>query len=315
MFGFLKRIVLVTLKDSIFCLAILFLCYNPYAGLSDAARISTIYVSFILYLLVPRIWRCRYDNPVFNVEDFQKVLEQREAFVAALAHDLKSPALSHISSLQMLLDETFGTLNKEQKGMIQAILNSCIFMKELVFTMLSTYKYDSGRVKLNLETFDAVELVNETVDEMKSIAMEEKVGITINSGLMRVNEIYADRVQLKRVVMNLISNAITNSFENTLVNINLVNDRGYFRFYIENSGHPLTDEMLRKLFRRFSSFSSKASHAGFGLGLYLSRKIIEAHEGYIKAESEDGRNIFSFYIPSVEPDKDAPLKKTGKIVF
>lgn len=300
MFKFLQKIVCTTFKDGLFCLSILVLCYNPYAGLNDFQIAATIFVSFVIYLLIPRILNYDNDEDIFNTIDFDKLLEQRETFVAALAHDLKSPSLSHIAGLQMLLSESFGPLNKEQTGIVSAILNSCEYMKELVFTLLSTYKNDCGMIKLECKNFDAVLLVQESIEELKNLAGQKGISVEINHNLMKPRDIFADYVQIKRVILNLISNAINYASKGTPVKINIVNDKGYFRFYIENSGSPLTDEMLRKLFKRYSSLQSGVSKTGFGLGLYLSKQIIEAHRGYIKAESEDGKNIFSFYIPAVE---------------
>lgn len=300
MLEFLRKIVCTTFKDSVFCFSILILCYNPYAALSDFRIAVTIFVSFVAYLLIPRILNYGNDENVFNYVDFDKLLEQRETFVAALAHDLRSPSLSHIAGLQMLLNESCGVLNKEQKSIIKAILNSCKYMKELVFTLLSTYKFDCGMVNLNCSDFDASLLVEECVEDLKNLAVKKGVSIEIDHSLMCPREIFADFVQIKRVIINLLSNAINYAGIGSKVNIDIINDKGYFRFYIENSGPPLTDEMLRKLFRRYSNINSGVSKTGFGLGLYLSKQIIEAHSGYIKAESEDGKNIFSFYIPSVD---------------
>lgn len=115
--------------------------------------------------------------------------------------------------------------------------------------------------------------------------------------------------------MNLIANAVTYAFKNTTINITLINDRGFFRFYIENSSTYIEDEILKQLFKKYASFSDKYKKASFGLGLYLSRKIIEAHSGMIKAESfTENKNIFSFYIPAYI-EEEVKQKKKQRLRF
>ena len=294
-----KIIIYTTIRDAFFCLCLLFLCFNPYAALSDKWRFIIIFSSFILYLLIPRILNCTKVENDFDIAVFNKIAEHKENFVATLSHDLKTPALSQIKSLQILLDESLGSLNTEQKSLL---------------TLLATYKFKSGTVTLNYEDFDTLALIKECTEEIKSLAHEKKLNIQIDSE-SKNNIVCADRMQIKRVIMNLLANAISYALKNTVINITIVNDRGFFRFYIENSGSYIEDEILKQLFNKYSSFASKYKRTSTGLGLYLSRKIIEAHLGIIKAESFiEGKNIFSFYIPSFI-EEEAKQKKKQRLRF
>lgn len=309
------KIASATLKDSVFCLTLLFLCFNPYTSIPDRWKISIIFTSFVLYLMVPRIIKCYVDKTAFDEFDIIKTLEQKDALVATLFHDLKTPIISQISSLKMLSDGEFGELNKNQKDIVSAILNSCIYMKEMVFTLLATYKYNNGSIKFTYSDFDAVELVYECIDEIKGLAMERGIKFSVAAKDMCSKDIYADRVQIKRVIMNLLSNAISYAYKNSTVKINLVNNKGYFRCYVENAGPNIPDGTLKLLFQKYSCHSLKSIKAGIGLGLYLSKRIVMAHGGYIKADSEEyERNVFSFYIPSVKLE-DIEDRNIGKVVF
>ncbi len=310
----LKRIIYTTIRDIIFCLCLLFLCFNPYADLTDRSRVLIIFVSFVLYLLIPRILSyTKMDNDADGAV-FSKIAEQKENFVATLSHDLKTPALSQIKSIQILLDESLGGLNTEQKSLLTATLNSCKYMKEMILTLLTTYKFKSGTVTLNYEHFDVLNLIYECKDEIKSLASEKNLAINIKSE-SKDNNICADKIHIRRVIMNLLANAISYAYKNTAINITIINERGYFRFYIENAGNFIEDEILKQLFKKYSSFSSKYKKASVGLGLYLSRKIIEAHMGVIKAESFiENKNIFSFYIPSAT-DELRQKRKTSWLKF
>ncbi len=315
---FFKRLVYLTCQDVIFCLSLLWLCFNPYADLSDFWRKGIIFVAFVFYLLIPRILRYNDEEDIFNAINFSKFAEQKEIFVATISHDLKAPTLSQIASLNALLKEDLGRLNFEQKNIVKAILNSCVYMKELILTILTTYKFGNGAMALKYEEFDILHLVDECIDEIKGLAKDKKLTFKVSSEIENTSIISADKLQLKRVIMNLLANSISYAYKNTEITIDVINEKGFLRFYMENSSPHIPDEILRQLFKKYASFSSKYTKAGFGLGLYLSRRIVEAHGGNIQAESfNNNKNIFSFYIPSYEA-ADIKAKKTaggGKITF
>lgn len=313
--NFIRKIIYTTIRDIIFCLSLLFLCFNPYADLQDKWRIIIIFVSFILYLLIPRILNFTKIEEDIDLGNFNKLAEQKENFIATLSHDLKTPALSQIKSIQLLLEEHLGALNTEQKNLLNATLNSCKYMKEMILTILATYKFKSGTVVLDYTNFDVLNLIQECNNEIISLAKEKGLTIKIISE-SKNNTICADRIQIKRVIMNLISNAISYAYKNSEIKINIVNDRGFFRFYIENAGNYIEDEILNQLFKRYSSFATKYKKISVGLGLYLSRKIIEAHLGAIKAESFiENKNVFSFYIPANVKEEIIKKKKHAWLKF
>ena len=314
---FLRKIIYTTCQDIIFCLSLLTLCFNPYADLTDFWRKGVIFIAFIFYLLIPRLLHYDDEEDIFNAINFSKFAEQKDLFVATISHDLKAPTLSQIASLQTLLKEEAGKLNFEQKNMVKAILNSCVYMKELVFTILTTYKFNNGAIALKYEDFDILNLTEECIEEIKGLAKDKKLSFKVSTEIEATRIISADIVQIKRVIMNLLANSISYAYKNTEIKIDIINEKGFLRFYMENSSPYIPDEILRQLFKKYASFSSKYTKAGFGLGLYLSRRIVEAHGGNIQAESlTNNKNIFSFYIPSYEEaSTKAKNAKSGRITF
>jgi len=273
----------------------------------------------MFYLSIPRILHYDDEEDIFNAINFSKFAEQKELFVATVSHDLKAPTLSQIASLQELLKEEAGRLNFEQKKMVKAILNSCTYMKELVLTILTTYKFSNGAIALKYEDFDVLDLVDECIDEIKGLAKDKKLTFSVSSEIENTSIISADMLQLKRVIMNLLANSISYAYKNTEIRIDVINEKGFLRFYMENSSPYIPDKILGQLFKKYTSFSSKYTKAGFGLGLYLSRRIIEAHGGNIQAESfNNNKNVFSFYIPSCETEYMKDKKSAGgggKVTF
>lgn len=316
---FFKKLLGAICLDIAFCLTILTLCFNPYADLTDFWRKGVLFFSFMFYLTIPRILQYNDEKDIFNALNFSKFAEQKELFVATISHDLKAPTLSQIASLNALLKEDLGRLNFEQKNMVKAILNSCIYMKELILTILTTYKFANGAIALKYENFDILELTNDCIAEIIGLAKDKKLTFNVSPQIENTSVISADKLQIKRVIMNLFANSISYAYKNTEIRIDVINEKGFLRFYIENSSPYIPDEILRQLFKKYASFSSKYTKAGFGLGLYLSRRIVEAHGGNIQAESfNNNKNVFSFYIPSYEA-AGANSKKTadnnGRITF
>ncbi len=222
---------------------------------------------------------------------------QREIFVASIGHDLKNPTIAQIRGLELLLKGSFGQLNEDQFELIKMILDSCRYMNGMLSSLLETYRNYGGVIKLNFETFSFNELIQECVSEMMYVAKDK--GVSIGTVFSNENmEIIADRVQIKRVIMNLLSNGIKYAFKNTEIKLFSIQKNSVMNFYFENKSPYIPREKQKAIFARYVSYASAHKELGIGLGLYASKKIIEAHNGNIYVKSyEDNRNIFGFNIP------------------
>ena len=240
-----------------------------------------------------------------NNIDIEKQLQaQRETFVATLGHDLKNPTIAQIRSLELLLKGAFGELSLEQKELLEMVLDSCRYMNGMLATLLATYRNFNGTVKLNFNEFSLADLVNECISEMIYIAKDKNINVKIIDNL-KDSLIFADRVQIKRVIMNLLSNGIKYAYSNTTLNIyTYFNDKNFY-FKFENNSPYITEEKQKSLFAQYVSYASAHNELGIGLGLYASKKIIEAHDGNIFIQSTlDNKNTFGFEIPKDIQNKD-----------
>lgn len=246
----------------------------------------------------------KFDNVVrlaviFRNIDNEKELELRkETFVATLTHDLKTPTIAQIKILDLLLQDTFGPLNNEQKEMIEQIKNSCKYMYDLIFTILDTYMIDNGQIKVKFEKFDVVDVTTKTINELANLAQEKSQRLNLINKL-EDPRIFADKSQIKRVIVNLISNAISYAFKDTDINIIISENEDNFECCVQNKAYPIKQEMLENMFVKFKrSENAKFQKTRNGLGLYLSKEIISAHSGEIYATSdEDGICTICFSIP------------------
>lgn len=228
----------------------------------------------------------------------RKLQAQRETFVASLGHDLKNPTIAQIRSIELLLKGVFGAISKEQKEILEMLLDSCKYMNGMLASLLSTYRNEGGNIKLNYTDFSFSELVNECVSEMLYVAKNKGINILIENNLIE-NQIQADRIQIKRVIMNLLSNGIKYAFSNSELNIKLNHKNSQVYFESINNSPYIPEEKQKAIFAQYVSYASTHNELGTGLGLYASKKIIEAHKGTIFVHSETKEiNTFGFSIPT-----------------
>ncbi len=252
-----------------------------------------------------------FDNNVMGLvvmiknNDESKLLNaQRETFVASLGHDLKNPTLAQIRAIDLLLKGDFGPVSTKQREIIEMISDSCKYMNAMLSSLLATYRNERGVVRLNCQNMSLEDLVMECVGEMIYYAKDKEVGISIDKSCQN-SEIFADKVQIKRVIMNLLSNGIKYAYKDSTLNITLYNEKHYTCFKFENSSPYIPQEKQDSIFAQYVSYADAHRELGIGLGLYASQKIVEAHEGEIFVKSfKDNRNIFGFKIPNKLPDKD-----------
>lgn len=236
---------------------------------------------------------------IFRIIDDVKEIETRKnTFIATLTHDLKTPTIAQIRALDLLLGEIFGKISEDQREMLFQIKSSCKYMYDLIFTILDTYLYDNGLTKVNLETFDVLNLINETIKGMTNLLVERGQTLSINNKLS-TNTLKADKVQIKRVIINLIANAITHGFTNSTIEI-LLEERGEnFKFEVKNQSEYINEAQMKDIFEKYKHVeNSKSFKTSTGLGLYLSKQIIDAHQGKLYAcSNKDKTCCFGFEIP------------------
>ena len=232
-----------------------------------------------------------------DIDKERKLQEQKMSFVATLTHDLKTPLSAQINALNLLLKNSFGELNPEQHEIIAQIKESCEYTKNLAHSILDTYMYESGHMKITPEKFEWNNLIDEVIYETSGLAKNKSQKILIKDDICN-NEVFADKFQLKRVLVNLISNAINYGFNNTDIEINTENDDKNLVFNIKSFSKYIKKDKIKKVYDKFQTDATVTNSISHGLGLYLVKQIITAHKGYVFAKSEpSGECTFGFVIP------------------
>ena len=247
----------------------------------------------VIYLTIKNI------KLTINIKQEKEQDKIKQSFLANLVHDLKTPTNAQLSTLKMLNNETFGSLNSEQHKMITLTHESCKYMSDLIGTIMDTYTHDNGEVRLQKKDFDIIELIEEISEELKSLYKDNNQEVEFRKDYSHYI-INADKLQIKRVLANLLTNAITYGYDNTIISINLRIQDDTLEIFIKNTSKQIPEKELKTIFDRYKKTQfAKYNKTGNGLGLYLAKRIIELHKGEIYAKSfDDGTCIFGFNIPT-----------------
>lgn len=222
----------------------------------------------------------------------------KEEFAATLTHDMKVPVVAELNSIDYLLDGRFGNLNEKQVEILKLMKSSNQELKDLIENMLETYRLEQKGLKLNLIRNNFNNFIEIVIKEMYPIAYNTSHKIVYDIEKTIGIEFEFDELQLKRVIKNLIQNAISFSPSGSEIKISSILSNKNVKFIISNIGNNITKEDLSVIFNKYYSGHSKFRKAGTGLGLYLSQQIALAHKGNIDVNgSEYGITTFILTLP------------------
>jgi len=228
--------------------------------------------------------------------DMQELEKLRDDFISTLAHDLRTPLLAAIQTLNFFLDGTLGDLGDRQKTFLETMHQSNRDMLSLVNALLEVYRYESGQLVLCKDYFCIKPLIEQCAKEVQSLL--EKKNLELNLHELPEKKIYADKQEIRRVISNFIGNAINHTPQNGKISIFSDLTENDIIVSVEDTGIGIPQGDIPKLFNRFSQGTEKKRSTSTGLGLYLSRQIVEAHNGKIWVESElNVGSKFRFSIP------------------
>ena len=249
----------------------------------------------------------RFVGVIRDVTEQKKSDKLRDDFIATLTHDLRTPLLAAIQTLTFFLDGALGELDEKQKLLLATMQKSNQDLLGLVNALLEVYKYDAEKLVLTKTNFNIYSLVEQVYRELLSLAKSKNIEFIIDCENKDL-EINADRSEIRRVICNLCGNAINYTGENGKVIVTIKNEDKDLIFSVSDNGSGIPAEDIPNMFQRFSQGTSKKRSTGTGLGLYLSRQIIESHGGKIWLESKLNKGSeFSFILTDTVVDKKGAL--------
>lgn len=233
-----------------------------------------------------------------NVTNQRELESLKEDFVATLTHDLKVPIIAETNMLELFLNESFGKISEKQEIALKNMQSSNKELLDLVQIVLETYKIKDGNITLYKENIMLKGFIEEIIEEMRPIAVKTKNDLKFI--LSRDIRVIADRIQLKRVIKNLISNAISYGEPNSPIEIKIGEIPKFIVITVKDYGAGISQADINKIFNKYYSAAKKFRKIGTGLGLYLALQIIKSHGGELTVESKEGEfTEFLIKLPAI----------------
>ncbi len=229
--------------------------------------------------------------------EIQQLLQQKDVFVNQLSHDLKTPLTPLVALLPMIEKRTD---DPKSKKMLNLVMKNVGYMKNLTEMILALARLNAPSVKLNLEKVDISGEIQNIITSLSTVF--KKHGLSIVNNIVSPVVLNADRILIKELLHNLVSNAIkytdgrgTVTFDSFLDGDNMM------VFSVTDTGMGMTSEQIEHVFEEFyKADDSRNDRSSTGLGLTLCRRIVEKHGGSIWAESPGPGNgtTMNFTLPN-----------------
>jgi signal transduction histidine kinase len=234
-------------------------------------------------------------------------LFQQNDFIAEMVHELRTPLAALKASTALLLRPTLP--EDRRTDIILTMQDETERLSRLASDFLDLARLESGRTRLEFETFDVKDLIVESMDVVRHQAQERHITLYTHG---EETEVFADRGKVKQVLLNLMTNAIKYNREKGAIHCRILPPQEgrsaaekFIQISVQDTGVGISDDNQKRMFEKFFRVSDTAGHTqGTGLGLVIARRIVLAHGGDMWLESELGvGSTFSFTLPLPDGDE------------
>ncbi len=227
-----------------------------------------------------------------EIEKLKELDKAKSNFIIRVSHELKTPLNNSFSTSNLLLKEYKDQMDDSVKELVEIINDGGLRMKKLIDNMLDTSKIEANMLELKCSEENLTGIINECVNEISYLL--KKRNIVMDIDLPKSLPLEVDRFRIKQVFLNLLINGIKNTPPKGKIFIYLIQEDHYFDINIRDTGIGLTEEEKLKIFKKFGKIERYGKDMdvdieGSGLGLYISKEIVQLHGGQIYVISE-GRN-------------------------
>jgi signal transduction histidine kinase len=233
----------------------------------------------------------------------KEVEQMKQEFVSMISHDLRVPLTTVKGFLELLSDGAYGSLTEQGQQRTELAERNITRLIALINELLDMEKMESGKLELVQETIPLSPVVSRSLDSVRGLAEEHHVTLLV--GKVDCN-IYADSKRIEQVLVNLLSNALKFSPENSTITVSATSDEQWAEVSVRDEGRGIAAKYHDAVFQRFRQvLPSDSDKGGSGLGLAICKAIIEQHEGKIGILSQEGKgSTFWFRLPA------KPIAKT-----
>jgi PAS domain S-box-containing protein len=233
----------------------------------------------------------------------------KSEFVSRMSHELRTPLNAILGFSELLQVDPQHSLEPAQKAKLEHVRKAGRHLLTLIDDLLDLSRIEAGAMKLQVEDFDAYEVVREALDDLRASAEAVGVRLSLEVPTGTTPRARGDRTRLRQVVVNLVSNAIKYNRPGGMATVQLANVGERLHLLVVDDGPGMTPQQLRGLFQPFNRLGREASHVeGTGIGLVITRSLVELMGGELSVRSEPARGSeFIVDLPAAQPAAAAPV--------
>jgi PAS domain S-box-containing protein len=238
-----------------------------------------------------------------DITHLREIDRLKSEFIATASHELRTPLTSVQMGVHLLLEGALGELTDSQNEVLQACRQDCERLDKLMRDLLDLSKIEAGESQPQLATVSARDLLNTAVKELRPQVETKGLKLSVDAPVT-LPWVNVDRLQIERVVSNLVINALRHTKQGE-IKINAEQRENYVAVSIQDTGSGIPSEYLPHIFDKFVQVPD-APTGGAGLGLTISKSIVEAHGGQISVQSQVGLGTtFTFTLPLASGSESA----------
>jgi signal transduction histidine kinase len=230
--------------------------------------------------------------------ELETASRHKSDFLATMSHELRTPLNAIIGFSEVLHEQMFGELNERQLAYVSDVLEAGRHLLSLINDVLDLAKIEAGRMELELSSVAIPEILRSAVSMLSERASGAGLTLAIDTEPEEIT-ITADERRVRQIVFNLLSNAVKFTPSGGRVDLSALAEDGRVEIAVADTGPGIPPEELERIFEEFEQATAGKKAEGTGLGLPLSRRLVELHGGRLWVESEPGKgSTFRFTLPT-----------------
>ena len=250
-----------------------------------------------------------------RAKELQELDRLKSSFLANMSHELRTPLNSILGFADVMLEELDGPLTENMQNDLGLIYKNGQHLLHLINDVLDMAKIESGKMNLTIEKFNLQEIIEEVTSITSTLASEKNLSLFIDSDSDHEVEINADKIRLRQVLINLINNSIKFT-EKGKISIHVTRETSNVLISIKDTGIGIPADLLESIFLEFTQVDTTTTRktGGTGLGLPISRRLVEMHSGRLWAESSgvDGEGSTFYVFLPIEANINENPSQSGK---
>jgi len=250
---------------------------------------------------------------VRDITERYKIMEMKDRFISVATHELRTPLVSIKGYVDFLLSQSLNVTNELIESSLKVVRRNTDRLIDLTNDLLDIQRIKAGRISLNLESQDFIDIINHCIEEIQPFLNEKKQNfdLEIPESPLKVR---VDRIRLSQIIMNLLNNATKFTPEDGDITLAVKEKDGVIQVQVSDNGIGIREEDLEKIFQPFCDIKKPTFIKGTGLGLSVTKGLVESHGGTIWGHSDgEGRGAtFTFTLPNTKSDPKLTVEEVNQ---